>query len=168
MEDLRASIQWFETRAATYQADAIIFSDLNHGYFNPRYPVEYKTTTLKIAGLYAENLKLEKSKVAALPVKLDKMLSHFFPVDEIKPNAVRGQWNGETETLAFQAGGKGTRTDPKEISRPFTYPLSGNTIVVDLGKTKETYFMQRDLRVIYKFYTQGRFAGNKQWYEKQK
>ncbi|QTN32056.1 alpha/beta hydrolase fold domain-containing protein [Akkermansiaceae bacterium] len=150
------------------QAEAVIFPEMNHGYFNPRYPAEYKATTLKIAGLYAENLKLEKSKVDALPAKLDRILSPFFPVDEIKPAAIAGQWKGETDTLAFQAGGAGTRTDPKNTSRPFTYKISGNTILVDFGKTKETYYMQRDLRVIYKFHPEGRFAGNKQWYQKQK
>lgn len=149
------------------QAESIILPELNHGYFNPRYPEEFKTTTLKIAALYAENLKLDKSKVDALPAKLDKMLSHLFPVDKIMPDAIPGQWKDESEMLAFQADGSGTQTDPKNISRPFTYKISGNTIVVDLGKTKETYFMQRDLRVIYKFYSEGRLAGNKRWYRKQ-
>lgn len=150
------------------QAEAVLFPDLNHGYFNPRYPLEYKTTTLKIAGLYAENLKLDKSKVDTLPPKLDKMLRGFYPVSEIKPSTLVSRWKGEGETLEFLTGGVGTQTDPKHVSRPFTYKISGNTILVDLGNTKETYFMQRDLCVIYKFHTEGRLAGNKQWYEKQK
>ena len=141
---------------------------MNHGYFNPRYPAEYKTTTLKIAGLYAENLKLERSKLDALPAKLDKMLAPFFQTDEIKPEAILGQWKAETETLAFKAGGEETLTKNKDNSRPFTYIVSGNAIVVDLGKTKETYFMQRDLREIYKVHPEGRFAGKKEWYQKQK
>ena len=149
------------------QADAIIFPNVNHGYFNPRYPVEYKTTTLKIAKLYAENLKLEKSKIDGLGPKLDKILSHFFPVDKVKQDRTLGRWKGETDTLSFHANGAGTRTDLKNIGRPFTYTHSQNTILVDLGGTKETYFMQRNLHEIYKIHPEGRLAGNKQWYQKQ-
>jgi acetyl esterase/lipase len=149
------------------QAEAIIFTEVNHSYFNPRYPVEYKTTMLKIAELYAKNFKLNPSKLDALPAKLDKMLSPFFPVDEIKLQAVLGVWKGVTETLAFNGEGEGTLTKHKDNSRPFTYIVSGNTILVDLGKTKETYFMQRDFREIYKVHPEGRFAGNKEYYQKQ-
>jgi hypothetical protein len=88
-------------------------------------------------------------------------------VDQIKPDRPLGRWKCETETLSFQADGAGTQTDLKNIGRPFTYTISQNTILVDLGEAKETYFMQRDLHVIYKIHPEGRLAGNKQWYQKQ-
>jgi dienelactone hydrolase len=146
------------------QAEAVIFPELNHGYFNPRYPEEFKTTTLKIAALYAENLKLDKSKVDKLPSKLDKMLSRFHPVSGIKPAALIGRWQGESDLLEFRKGGAGMQTNPKNKRQPFTYTISGNAITVKQGEISESYFMQADLREIYKVVPEGRFAGNRKWY----
>lgn len=150
------------------QADAIIFPDLNHGYFNPRYPAEFKATTLKIAALYAENLKLDKSKVDKLPAKLDKMVSRFFPVSEIKPAVLIGRWKGENDTLEFLKGGAGMKTIPGKTNQPFTYEISGNAITVKQGESSESYFMQADLQEIYKVVSEGRFAGNRVWYARPK
>ena len=150
------------------QAEAIIFPDVNHGYFNPRYPAEYKTTTLKIAELYAENLKLDKSKLDKLPAKLDKMLSRFYPVSGIKPAALIGRWQGENEMLEFRKDGAGMQTNPKNTRQPFTYTISGNAITVKQGEISESYFMQADLREIYKVVPEGRFAGNRKWYGRRK
>jgi dienelactone hydrolase len=150
------------------QAEAIIFPDVNHSYFNPRYPAEYKTTTLKIAALYAENLKLDTSKVDKLPAKLDKMLSRFYPVSGIKPAALIGRWQGENEMLEFRKDGAGMQTNPKNTRQPFTYTISGNAITVKQGEISESYFMQADLREIYKVVPEGRFAGNRKWYGRRK
>jgi acetyl esterase/lipase len=146
------------------QAEAIIFHELNHSYFNPRYPEEFKTTTLKIAALYAENLKLDKSKVDKLTSKLDKMLSRFYPVSGIKPAALIGRWQGENDMLEFRKGGAGMQTNPKNTRQPFTYTISDNAITVKLGEVSESYFMRADLREIYKVVPEGRFAGNREWY----
>ena len=150
------------------QAEAIIFPDVNHGYFNPRYPAEYKTTTLKIAELYAENLKLDQSKLDKLPAKLDKMLSRFYPMSGIKPAALIGRWQGENEMLEFRKDGAGMQTNPKNTRQPFTYTISGNAITVKQGEISESYFMQADLREIYKVVPEGRFAGNRKWYGRRK
>ena len=150
------------------QAEAIIFPDVNHGYFNPRYPAEYKTTTLKLAELYAENLKLDQSKLDKLPAKLDKMLSRFYPVSGIKPAALIGRWQGENEMLEFRKDGAGMQTNPKNTRQPFTYTISGNAITVKQGEISESYFMQADLREIYKVVPEGRFAGNRKWYGRRK
>lgn len=146
------------------QAEAVIFPELNHSYFNPRYPEGFKTTTLKIAALYAENLKLDKSKVDKLPSKLDKMLSRFYPVSGIKPAALIGRWKGENDLLEFRKGGVGMLSNPKNTRQPVTYTISGNVITVKQGEISESYFMQADLREIYKVVPEGRFAGNREWY----
>ena len=153
-----------ELKALGADAEAIIYPDVNHGYYGPDNPVEFKDTTLKIAGLYSKHLTQVPFESADLNKELDTMLAGYFPLDAIPARAVLGTWTGKRETLQFLEDGTGKQINRNKKGKPFTYIVSGRSIKLTMGETNTDYFMRNDQRGIYFIYPDGRYAGNKEMF----
>lgn len=134
-------------------AEVVIYANVNHGYFNPRYPAEFKDTALRIARLYAEHLKLDSSVLEDLGPKIDKMVAGFFPLNKIKPEFLLGEWKGRNEKLSFYDDNTGVLTNPNRKSRPFTYEIGPGMITVHEPREHTVFYMQRNQRAVYKIIT---------------
>ena len=160
----------FGERLKTTGADAevTIYPDVNHGYYSPENPVEFKDTTLKIARLYSKYLTQATFDFASLENFLDKMLEHYFPLAEVPPKAVVSVWKGKTETLQFLDDGTGKQINRNNKSKPFTYTVAGGSIKVTAGGVVTEYFMQKDKHAIYYIHNDHRYAGRKEVYTRER
>ncbi|WP_168433674.1 alpha/beta hydrolase [Pontiella sulfatireligans] len=155
-------------KAAGAEVSCTIYPNANHGYLNPRNPEEYKDSVLKIADLYTQHLTRYSLDVDGLSAQLDEMLERYFPLEKVNLAEVVGRWKAKKETLEFSADGTGTSTNQKGESRPLTYTVNADRIDVSIGQNKMVYYMQNDRRAIYSIYPEGRFAGRKEHYTRQK
>jgi acetyl esterase/lipase len=153
-------------RAQGASVEAVIYSDVNHGYFNPRNPREFKDTTLRIARLYAQHLKETPFEPASLSARLEEMLDRYLPLDAIPEREVTGTWKGTSGSLRFFEGGSGTMTHRNGRRQAFTYRVSGGSIGVTMDNVTTQYFMQKDRRAIYRIPSEGRYAGRKEHFSK--
>ena len=146
--------------------EVTIYSNSNHGYYNPHNPEEFKDSTLKIAKLYSQYLTQTSFDSASLAAELDKMLARYFPLAEVPPQAVIGTWKGLHDQLQFLDDGTGISTHLRGKTKPFTYEISGDAINVTMDKATTKYFMQKDQRAIYFIYPEGRHAATKEIFSK--
>ena len=147
-------------------AKVTIYPEVNHGYFNPRNPDEFKDSTLQIAVLYAGVLKDDSSLIKGLDARLDQMLERYYPLERIDEDDVPGRWGAKRETLEFKADGTGVSTDHRGKSTPFAYVVKGGTLQMNMGDQTTDFFMQTDRRAIYRITAEGRHAGKKEHYMK--
>ncbi len=129
-------------------AEAIIYPEVNHGYFSERYPVEFKDTLLRIAELYVEHLGVETENTARLAANIDARIAGYLPREAIVPSDVLGTWSGRRETFTFIDASTGERRVNSKPTRPFTYHIDcGTLILTDESGTTE-FYLQRDGRAL--------------------
>jgi acetyl esterase/lipase len=118
------SVEFAEAiRASGGDAESIAFPNVNHGYFNPRYPKEFRTTCLEIAQLYSKHFELKNYDLAKLNLKIDQSVARFLPLDTVDSIKLSGSWRGKRETYRFAPGGTGTVTNNQGESNAFTYQM---------------------------------------------
>lgn len=155
-----------ELKAHGASVEVTIYPNANHGYYSPGNPVEFKDTTLKLAHLYARNLKQESFDSTNLEARLDESLKRYFPLDTIPPASLTGHWKSKNGSLKFNDDGTGTIASRSGRTCSFTYEMADGPVIVQANDTTTEYFMQNDLKAIYSVVPDGRHAGKKEHYTK--
>jgi hypothetical protein len=148
------------------EAEAIIYPNINHGFYRPVYPAEFKDATLRITELYTEYLTSTTIDIAELGSKIDTMVDGYFSQEVINPESILGKWKRRNETLVF----KNDKTGVIYLngrSRPFTYQIDDGLIVVNKSSKKTVFYMIRNERFIYTIAKDRRKLGTRLCYVKQ-
>ncbi len=129
-------------------AEAIIYPEVNHGYFSERYPVEFKDTLLRIAELYVEHLGIEAENTSRLAANIDARVAGYFPREVIAPAEVLGTWKGRRETFTFFDASTGERKVNSKTGRQFTYKIDRGTLILNDETGTTELYLQRNGRAL--------------------
>lgn len=129
-------------------AEAIIYPDVNHGYFSERYPVEFKDTLLRIAELYVEHLGIESETTSRLAANIDARVGGYFPREVIAPADILGTWNGRRESYTFIDASTGERSVNSNPGHQFTYKIDRGTLILTDETGTTEFYLQRDGRAL--------------------
>lgn len=133
------------------EAEAIVYPDVNHGYFSERYPIEFKDSALRIARLYVNHLGVAPSRLEGLGSAIDERVAGNFPKQTIEPHELLGSWRNKNETFEFTAEGHGNHTIQKNKTQPFSYYLESGVIhLTDQDGTVTKLYLQVNGRALYK------------------
>jgi dienelactone hydrolase len=157
-----------QIRAHGGQSEVVIFAERNHGYFSPRNPDEYKATVLAVAEHFNEHFELNFQGMAGLKEELNQNLDRFYPIDLIDLSQLVGTWKAKKETIVLNADGTGSLSTARDKALALHYTIEGSKVMVAQEDGTETFYMTRDQRTIYRIYAEGRFAGRKENYTKQR
>lgn len=153
-------------RASGGDAESIVFPNVNHGYFNPRYPKEFRTTCIKIAQLYSKHLERPNNDMTQLNLQIDQAVARFLPLDAVDATKLLGSWHGKRETYRIASAGTGTVTSKRGKSTPFSYQVKTGFAEVTLNDSTTKFFLEHNLKTIYSITASGRHAGKKELYTK--
>lgn len=148
------------------EAVSIVFPNVNHGYFNARYPTEFKVTCLKIARLYSSKFHLTDVDWTALDSQIRQTSKRFIPLENVDPTQYIGTWKGKTEAFDFGPEGTGSITNRAGKQRPFQYQVQTKSMLVDDGNHVDEFFIQQDTRAIFRIVNEGRHAGKHEVYNR--
>lgn len=131
-------------------AEAIIYPDVNHGFFSERYPVEFKQTLLRVAQFYVERLGVDSKALLDLEKKIDQRVARYFPKETIESESLLGEWKGKVESFDFVDDSNGVWSGRRNESRKFTYRIGSGSIAIELDGDETDLYMQNDGRALYK------------------
>lgn len=131
-------------------AEAIIYPEVNHGFFSERYPVEFKQTLVRVAQLYADHLGTDPDFRVPLERKIDQRVAGYFPQETIEPESLFTKWRGKNETFEFVDDSTGVWSNGRKETRTFAYRIRPGSITLELDGQETTLYMQKDGRALYK------------------
>ncbi|GAB5560042.1 MAG: hypothetical protein SynsKO_16890 [Synoicihabitans sp.] len=143
------------TRFAAYMreqgaiAEAIVFSEVNHGFFSPRYPEEYSETLRRVAQFYVDHFAINPETVVSLDAKLEQQVAKYRARSEIDPSVLQQRWEGKHDNFTFEDETHGTWTDRKDRAHRFTYRIRKGAVELSHDSGSTTLYLQQDGRALY-------------------
>ena len=130
-------------------AAAIIYPEVNHGFFSARYPDEYRATLMRVAQHYVNYLGVDATDLDNLDVGIEKQVAGTRASPVIEKPVLLKRWKGQHDTYEFKHDNTGTWTDRRNQPHPFTYQIRNATVVLSHGEGTTTLHLQQNHRALY-------------------